>query len=122
MISPKLNTPMAMTTKLMPSISSGMPKLKRGTAVITSVLIWPSSRPRTTMASALASEPEARTTAPTRPRNISAQYSGAPNSKASAVSGGAKAATTSVPKVPAKNEPRADTASAAPARPLRAIW
>ena len=122
MISPKLKIPMAITVKLMPSISSGMPKLKRGTAVITSVLIWPSSRPSTTIAIALGSEPEARTTAPTSPRNIRAQYSGAPNSKARPVSGGAKAATTSVPTVPAKKDASAAVASALPACPRRAIW
>jgi hypothetical protein len=53
---------------------------------------------------------------------MSEQYSGAPNWNASLVSGGAKAATTSVPTVPAKNDPSAAVASAVPARPLRAIW
>ena len=117
----KANKPIAMTTKLMPSVNSGMSKLKRGTAVIASVLICPRRRASTTIASALMNDPEASTTAPIRPRNIKAQYSGAPNSNASSVSGGAKAATTSVPMVPAKKELRAAVASAAPARPRRAI-
>ena len=71
---------------------------------------------------ALTSEPDASTTAPIRPSTISEKYSAGPNLKASSVSGGAKAATIMVATVPAKNEPRPAAASAAPARPLRAIW
>ena len=122
MISPKPNTPIAMATKPMPSVSSGMSKLKRGTPEMTSVLIWPSSRPSRIIAIALISEPEASTTAPIRPSTISEKYSAGPNLKASSVSGGAKAAMMIVPTQPAKNEPRPAAASAAPARPLRAIW
>ena len=128
MISPKPNTPMAMTTKLMPSVSSGKLKSvkgtseKRGTPEITSVLIWPSSRPSRIMAMALISEPEASTTAPIRPSTMSEKYSAGPNLKASSVSGGAKPAITSVATVPAKNEPSPAAASAGPARPMRAIW
>lgn len=71
---------------------------------------------------ALSSEPEASTTAPIRPSTISEKYSAGPKRKAISVSTGAKAATTIVATVPAKNEPSATVASAAPARPLRAIW
>ena len=71
---------------------------------------------------AFSSDPEARTTAPIRPSTISEKYSAGPNLKASSVSGGAKAAMTTVPTQPAKNEPSAATESAAPARPWRAIW
>ena len=42
--------------------------------------------------------------------------------ESSSVSGGAKAAMMIVPTQPAKNEPRPAAASAAPARPWRAIW
>ncbi len=122
MISPKPNTPMAMATKLMPSVSSGTSKLKRGTPEMTSVLICPISRPSTIIEMALSREPEASTTAPIRPSTMSAKYSAGPNLKASSVSTGAKAAMTMVPTQPAKNEPRPAAASAAPARPLRAIW
>ena len=38
------------------------------------------------------------------------------------VSGSAKMTMMIVPTVPAKNEPTAEIDSAAPARPLRAIW
>jgi len=74
------------------------------------------------MAMALGSEPDASTTAPTRPSTMSEKYSAGPNLKATSASGGAKAASSSVATQPAKNEPRAAMARAAPARPLRAIW
>ena len=80
------------------------------------------SRPRKIIAIALISEPYASTTAATRPSTISEKYSAGPNLNASSVSGGAKAAMMTVPTQPAKNEPIAATASAAPARPWRAIW
>ena len=38
------------------------------------------------------------------------------------VNGSANSTMISVPTVPAKNEPTAEIDSAAPARPLRAIW
>ena len=87
-----------------------------------SVPTMPSSRPSTTIASALTIEPWASAMDETRPRIISEKYSAAPNCSAIAVSGGAKTATRKVATVPAKNEPIAAMASAAPARPLRAIW
>jgi hypothetical protein len=89
---------------------------------MTSVLIWPMSRPSRIIAIALTSEPDASTTAPIRPSTISEKYSAGPNLKASSVSGGAKAATIMVATEPAKKEPRPAAASADPARPWRAIW
>ncbi|MNL18116.1 hypothetical protein D3C87_1392480 [compost metagenome] len=74
------------------------------------------------MASALTMEPWASAMDETRPTTISEKYSAAPNSSAIAVKGGAKTATRKVETVPAKNEPIAAIASAAPALPLRAIW
>ena len=71
---------------------------------------------------ALSTEPEASTTAPIRPSTISEKYSAAPNFKASSTRGTAKAANTSVPTQPAKNEPMPEVASAGPARPCSAIW
>src|SRR4029079_12652871 len=71
---------------------------------------------------AFSSDPDASTTAPIRPSTISEKYSAGPNLKASSVSGGAKAAMTTGPPQPAKNEPSAAVAKAAPARPWRAIW
>ena len=65
------NMPMASATKLMPSASAGMPKVKRITPELTSVPTRPSTRPSTTMPMALRSEPRASTTAPIRPNTIS---------------------------------------------------
>ena len=73
------------------------------------------------IAIALMSEPDASTTAPIRPSTISEKYSAGPNLNATSVSGGANAAMMIVPTQPAKNEPRPAAASAAPARPWRAI-
>ena len=67
------NRPMAIGAKSMPSLSSGMSKVKRCAPVLTSVPTRPNSRPRKTMAIALATEPFASTTAATRPRAISEQ-------------------------------------------------
>jgi hypothetical protein len=52
---------------------------------------------------------------------MSEKYSAGPNLKATSVSGGANAAMMIVPTQPAKNEPSPAVASAAPARPWRAI-
>src|SRR3954449_3809464 len=79
-------------------------------------------RPIKTIAIALKIEPLASTTAKIRPSTISEKYSAGPNFSASAVSGTPKAATSTVDTQPAKNDPMAAIASAAPARPCRAIW
>ena len=73
------------------------------------------------MAMAFMSEPEANTTAPTRPNTIREKYSAGPNLKASSANGGANAAINNVATLPAKNEPKAAIASAAPARPFLAM-
>ncbi len=108
--------------KPMPSDSSTMPKLKRGTPVFTSEPTMPSSSPITTIASDFIMSPWASTAAAIRPISISEKYSGAPNRSATSASGGPASATRKVPTVPAKNEPIAAIASAGPARPWRAIW
>ena len=82
----------------------------------------PSSSPSTIIAIALISDPDASTTAPISPSTISEKYSAGPNLNASSTIGPASAARINVPTVPAKNEPSAAVASAAPARPRRAIW
>ena len=74
------------------------------------------------MAMALVSEPEAKTTAPTRPKIINEKYSAGPNLKANSVNGAAKAAKIKVPTQPAKKDPKPAAANAGPARPWRAIW
>ncbi len=74
------------------------------------------------MAIDFAMSPWASTAAATRLISISEKYSGAANSSATSASGGPNSAISSVPTVPAKNEPIAAMASAGPARPWRAIW
>ena len=76
------------------------------------------------MATAFSTEPCASTTAATRPSSISEKYSGGAERDWPTLATAAAQATTisSVATVPAKNEPSAATASAAPARPWRAIW
>src|SRR5674476_117412 len=103
---------MAITMKPIPSVSSGMSKLKRATPEFTSVPTSPSNKPRKIMPMALSSEPEASTTAPIKPSTIKEKYSAGPNLKATSVKGTAKAASTSVPTQPAKNEPSPALAAA----------
>ena len=55
------------------------------------------------------------------PITISEKYSAGPNLSAMFAIGGPNAAITSVATVPAKKDPIADAANAAPARPFRAI-
>ena len=57
----------------------------------------------------------------TNASTISAKYSADPNASASFTISGAVTLRASVASVPATNDPIADVASAAPARPLRAI-
>ena len=116
------NRPMAIGTKLMPSLMSGMPKVMRGTPELTSTPTRPSSTPTTIMAIALGGEPCASTTAPSRPRMMRLTVSTAVNLSAKAASGRLSSAMTTVATVPAKNEAMAAMASAEPARPCRAIW
>ncbi len=122
MISPTPNTPIASTANSMPSESLVRSKVKRCAAVCPSVPTSPSSSPSTIMAIAFTTEPCASTTAAIKPSTISAKYSGAPNDCPMRASGGASIAIIAVATVPAKNEASAATASAEPARPLRAIW
>ena len=106
----------------MPSDSSGMPNAKRCVPELTSVPTMPSSSPVMIIAIALTSEPLASTTAPMSPSTMSEKYSAGPNLSASSDSGMATLAISIVATVPAKNDPSAAMASAAPACPLRAIW
>jgi hypothetical protein len=122
MISANPNTPMAMLVKPMPSASSAMSKVMRPAPVSRSEPTIDIRRPVITMAIALSTEPLASTTAKMRPSTISEKYSAGPNKSARLVSGAPSAATSTVATQPAKNDPIAAIASAAPARPCRAIW
>src|SRR5690606_30308470 len=82
----------------------------------------PNSKPSKIMQMAFGSDPDASTTAPIKPNTISEKYSAGPNLKATSAKGGAKPAIMRVETQPAKKEPNAAMASAAPARPFLAIW
>jgi len=116
------NRPMAIGTKLTPSLMSAMPKVMRGTPELTSTPMRPTNTPTTIMAIALAGEPCASTTAPSRPSTMRLTVSTAVNFSANAASGRLSSAITTVATVPAKNEAMAAMASAEPARPCLAIW
>jgi hypothetical protein len=73
------------------------------------------------IATAFTIEPCASTTAATSPNSISEKYSGERNRSGNCARIGANAAISTVPTQPAKNEPIAATASAAPARPRSAM-
>ena len=117
MVSPRPNSPMATTAKSSPSPRDGTPKVKRWTPVFTSVPTMPSSMPTRIMPMALTTEPCARITAAIRPNTIREKYSAAPNCCAIDASGGPTRAIPTVATLPAKNDPIAAIANAAPARP-----
>ncbi len=98
-----------------------MSKVMRFSPEVRSVPMQPIKRPSSTMAMALGSDPLARTTAPIRPTVSSATYSAGPNRIAISARGGPARAITTAVTQPANNEPSAAMASAAPARPCRAI-
>ena len=122
MISLKAKRPIATTTKLMPSASSGTPRENRATPLFTSVPTSPKRTPSRIIAIAFSAEPCASVTAMSMPTTRREKYSAGPNWKATSASTGAKAAMITVDTQPAKKEPSAEMVSAAPARPLRAIW
>src|SRR3979490_3338955 len=120
-ISPTPNTPTATGTKPIPSASVISPKVKRCPPVLPSVPTSPSRRPNTIMATALTTDPGASPTAEISPSTISEKYSGAPKDWPTLASGGENSAISKVDTVPAQKEASAATASAAPARPWRAL-
>ncbi len=66
-------------------------------------------------------DPPDRNTASKSPTNAREKYSGGPNFSENSARGGATKVSPITPKVPAINEPIAETPSAAPARPFFAI-
>src|SRR5215510_13652587 len=97
---------MARLANTMTSASSGMSKVKRPAPVSRSEPTIESSRPVTTMATALSTEPLASTTAKIRPSTISEKYSAGPNSSARLVSGAGR--TADQPRRHATRKERAD--------------
>jgi hypothetical protein len=120
--SPIANTPIATTTKSTPDSSSMRPKVKREVWLKRSVPMPASHRPTSIASSALTIERPASSTTMARPSAIRPKYSGELKARAIFASGGAISITPRTPTVPAMNEAIAAMPSAAPARPLRAIW
>jgi len=80
------------------------------------------NRPSTAEASVRGIERPASPITSDRPRIISAKNSGGPKRSPSRASGWASSTSPIVASVPPMKEPIAAMASAAPARPWRAIW
>ena len=79
-----------------------------------------SMMPTTTMASDFTREPPVRLARSTTPSSANAKYSAGPKASAARATSGAASCSATTLNVPATNEAMAATASAAPARPLRA--
>ncbi len=73
------------------------------------------------MASDLTMEPPLMYASTRSPSRSSAKYSGGPKRRAKPARGGASSMSATTLTVPAMKEPTAAMASAAPARPLRAM-
>ena len=116
-------TPTATATKFSPSANSRMPSVKRGVPVIDVGADQAEQQAEHHHGERLDDramrQRDRRDEADDHQREI---FGRAELAARSPVSGGAKSATRKVATVPAKNEPIAAVASAAPARPLRAIW
>ncbi|MNC90151.1 hypothetical protein D3C83_62150 [compost metagenome] len=82
----------------------------------------PSSSPASAIARPFSMEPPVRLASVVSPSTISAKYSGGPKVTAQSASGGAASISSTTLSVPAMNDPIAAIPSAAPARPLSAIW
>ena len=120
--SPTANRPMATTTKSMPPSSDVCPKVKRDVALNRSVPMLAIHRPTSIDSSALVSDSPASSTTMASPSTIREKYSGELKASDNLASGGATSISATTPKLPAMNEAMALIPSAAPARPLRAIW
>ncbi len=121
-ISAMAKMPMATVMNSMPPSSSLRPKMKRDCAVKRSVPTVASHRPNTSDSTDLIIDLPDSSTTSDRPITISAKYSGEEKLSAKFAIGGATKVISSRPTVPATKEAMAAMPSAAPARPLRAIW
>jgi hypothetical protein len=121
-ISDRPNSPMITATSSKPPIRFTEPKVKRSMPETGSMPTDASSRPNASITRLRSVEPSDISSAHTRPSTISEKYSGGPKPTASFVSSGEKKVIATRLSVPATNDPIAAIPSAAPARPLRAIW
>ena len=113
-------SPSTAMTKLMPSISSTAPNVRRARPVRTSIPTTDTSRPSAAMMRDFSSDPP-----PIRPTAVSAtsmrtQYSGGPKRSPNSESGTASSMRPATLIVPAMKDAIAAIPRAAPARPCRA--
>ena len=98
-----------------------MPNEKRASPDSWSMPTSPSARPRHRLSAPRHSDSPSSDSEAANATAASAKYSAGPKRRAAAASGGARNVRPSVASVPATNEPMAAVASAAAARPCRAI-
>lgn len=115
------NSPTATATTDRPSYSSGTPKAKRGWPVIWSMPTMPIVSPMNRLDSPRTIESPISEVTVTNASTMIEKYSAGWISLAMFDMPGARNVMTTVEIVPATNEPMAAVASAAPARPRRAI-
>ena len=106
---------------LIPSLSSGTPKVKRSIPVTKSAPIVASNNPAATIVSELRRDPDEIMVTMTRPKRTREARSTGPKAKASVAANGPTNAMPRVDRIPAANDAKADIPKAAPARPARAI-
>ena len=99
-----------------------MPKVKRGWPVCRSMPMSPRKMPKTRLVSPRTAELPSTAETVTKASTISEKYSAGPNLSAKSTTTGARKVSPTSRCVPATKEPIAAVASAAPARPRRAIW
>ena len=115
------NRPTTTTMKPMPSCSSGRSKVKRCCPLCRSMPMVANISPRNIDSRPLASDGPVSAATEVIANSISVKYSAGPNLSAKPASGTASSDSSTTDIVPATNEAIAEIASAAPARPLRAI-
>ena len=98
-----------------------MPKVSRGIPVSGSIPITPSRSPNRRLAAPCSHDSPSMAVTATNATIASEKYSAGPKRSAISSMSGALTVSAAVARVPATNEPMAAVASAAPARPARAI-
>jgi hypothetical protein len=120
-VSPRANRATTTITTSMPSSRDGTPKARRDWPVRVSMPTKPSVAPMTRLAAPLSRLGPSSALTVTNATAISATYSGGPKPIAMSATSGAATVSAIVPMVPATKLPMAAVASAAAARPERAI-
>ena len=114
------NSPAVTAMKLSPAWAPATSNVKRTVPPSGSIPTVDSITPTATMASDFARAPPVRLARSTTPSRANAKYSAGPKASAIRATAGAVTCSATTLNVPATNDAMAATASAAPARPLRA--